>query len=306
MGTVTMLGMGSGRVLAVAPMVNPSPVGNHWGGLESEGTRYTARFLQSLGENVQLFLHDGNSSWFSALKTIFPDANERVCILHTSKNLGKYVAQNISQEQAQKIQIYWKRCAISAAESEQPEENFVSAMQVMLKHYAGNHSACSHKGIHYTENMALDDTGIRKLEGYLAPHMNDPIKHCHGKSLSRCERFHKQIGHYVPKSVYEPHLYRSRVYFAVCAMEMGIQQATLTLMHHLGLQVHPMFLNYLAEAHRSVLYHQHRYDEEGEKHKHLRRNHQEYERMERNDHVPSEMELQPPRQNVMKIEAIIN
>ena len=119
MGTVSVIGLRSHRMLAVCPLLNETKIANYKGtakGMEGEGTRRICQALKTNGLSIATFLHDGDSSSFSAVKEVFPEAKELFCINHAGKNLGKSMKASVSVDHWRKVQTYWKEAPPKSAE----------------------------------------------------------------------------------------------------------------------------------------------------------------------------------------------
>ena len=99
--------------------MNETKIANYKGtakGMEGEGTRRICQALKTNGLSIATFLHDGDSSSFSAVKEVFPEAKELFCINHAGKNLGKSMKASVSVDHWRKVQTYWKEAPPKSAE----------------------------------------------------------------------------------------------------------------------------------------------------------------------------------------------
>lgn len=82
MGNVTFLSLKTKKIIADSPLINRSQYQNFDGkvkAMEGHGTQLCCETLAEMGYTLVTFPRDGDSSSFSAVKSVFPNCKEKSC-----------------------------------------------------------------------------------------------------------------------------------------------------------------------------------------------------------------------------------
>lgn len=123
MGNVTFLSLKTNKIIAVSPLINRSQYQNFdekAKAMEGHGTKLCCETLAEMGYTLVTFLHDGDSSSFSAVKGVFPDCKEQFCRNHTAKNLGKFAKEKMKTSAYKYIQAWFSKTSKNASVTEDP------------------------------------------------------------------------------------------------------------------------------------------------------------------------------------------
>ena len=257
MGCVSVLTEDGEKVLAVEVLINCTSIANFDGSaqaMEGEGTLRICNKFKAAGYELSSFLHDGDSSSFKAVRSLFPSCVEKRCINHAAKNIGKRVMEAIDPAFQHRIRIFFWKCCRSSSLATNPQEDFLNQVQRGVLHYAGKHEQCVHSKEGYGEKDSLPSDKAATLAYILAQYTSTPQLFCHGQNQSLCESFNHLISVYAPKNVFAPSLYRSRVYIAALVNNHGYLQAVRLTCEGLGTPITPEFSLFLNKREKARNY----------------------------------------------------
>lgn len=248
MGTVSVLGMSTNKIVGVHSMVNRTSAANYQGNaksMERAGTLKIMLDYKSAGYKVGAFLHDGDSSAMNSVREVFPECKELRCINHVIKNIIKeFKKKSGNNTHTDSCRKFLYGVFNEASGDKNPDIALHSGLERFLRHYSGDHKSCIHSPT-YTQKDALSAEEIQILQILLSNISKNANLFSHGLNQSLCESFNHVISTYAPKNIYAPLLYRSRVLFAVLISNEGHFVAVPKILSCIGVTLSQSLLHFL-------------------------------------------------------------